>query len=158
MAMTSFSLSFLAAASQAAAIALAASMVSAVLVASMLFSRKISERDAERFSPGEAFVGAGARLVFAARPARVAELFQRREDRAIGYLALVGLGPARHRGDLHMADAGQMPFEPLRHVALADADMVDVEHDLDVRCADLSDDVGGLVDGGIEIVRLVALV
>ena len=47
-------------------------------------------------------------------PAGVAEPVERRENRAIGDLAFVRLGAARHRGDLHMADVGQVPFEPLQ--------------------------------------------
>ena len=54
--------------------------------------------------------------------------------------------------------SGRCRSSRFSHVALADADMVDVEHDLQLRRADFADNVGGLADRGIEIARLVALV
>ena len=57
-----------------------------------------------------------------------------------------------------MADDGHEALEPLQHVALADADMIDVEHDLQVGCADRGDDVRRRLERRVEIAGRVALV
>ena len=77
---------------------------------------------------------------------------------AEGDLALVGLGPARHRGDLHVADAVEVFAEPGEHVALRDADVIDVEHELDVGRADAVEDLDAALDLRIEVAGHVALV
>src|SRR5215472_3009409 len=59
---------------------------------------------AVRLPPPQPILGAAAWAVFAGDPAAVADPVERRVDRRIIDLALVGFLAARHRGDLHMTD------------------------------------------------------
>src|SRR5579883_53902 len=69
-------------------------------------ARLRSAAEAVALAPAEAVLGARARLVLAADPARIAEPIERVEHRRVAHLALVRLRARRHRGDLHMADHG----------------------------------------------------
>ena len=122
------------------------------------FAHPTSEPDAELPDPGEPCIGVGAGLVLAADPTVIAERGEGGEDGRIGDLAFVGLGPARHRRDLHVTDPRHEALEALEHVALHDRDVIAVEHDLHIRPPDRRDDLVGPLDRGIEIARRVARV
>src|SRR5580704_11574301 len=112
--------------------------------------------DAVFFCPAEPVLGAGARLVFAADPARIAGTVDCLEHGGIIDLAFVGLPARRHRGDLHVADHGEEFFEALEQIARHDLHVVEIELDAHIRRADLGDNVGGVLDPAQEIARPVA--
>src|SRR2546425_13294607 len=87
--------------------------------------------------PGEPVLGLGARPVFGADPAPIAETVEHGENRRIIHFAVVGLVARWHRGDLHMADKGQMPFESPDEIARDDLGVVEIELDTQVGAFDL---------------------
>jgi hypothetical protein len=106
--------------------------------------------------PAEAVFGACPGLIFAADKACIAEPVHRREYRRIIDFAFVGLGACRHGGDLRVTDHGKEFSETLDKIAADDLDMIKIELDAQVRRADLTDDVGGMLDVPEKIVRPVA--
>src|SRR5262249_26092280 len=83
--------------------------------------------DAIAFSPGEPLLGSPPRLVFAAHEPGIASTVEHLEDRRVVHLALVGLRPRRHRGDLHMTDHRMVARKPRHQVAALDLDMIEIE-------------------------------
>ena len=73
-------------------------------------------------------------------------------------LALVRRQPRRGAGELHVPDQREMRLHALEHVTLHHLHMIEVVHDLQVRLADLGDDVGDVLDVRDEIAGPVALV
>jgi len=111
-----------------------------------------------RLPPPEPILGAGARLVFAGDPARVADALERLVDRRIIDLAFVGLLAARHRRDLDVADHGKELLDAFDEIALGDLHVITVELQAHVLTFDLGDHVGGVLDARKEITGPVARV
>src|ERR1043166_6302045 len=111
-----------------------------------------------RPAPPQPVLGAAARLVFAGDPAGVADAVEGLVDRRIVDLALVGLGAARHRGDLHVTDHGEELLDAFDQIALGDLHVLAVELQAHVCAADLGDHVGAVLDAREEIAGPVARV
>src|ERR1039457_7248186 len=109
-----------------------------------------------RPAPAQAVLGAPARPVFGADPAFISEAVDRLEQRRIIDLALVRLVAAWPRGALHMADHRQVFLQPMEEIAPPGLHMAEIEVDAQVRFADLSDDVGGVLRAVVEIIWPVA--
>src|ERR1700719_3578035 len=112
--------------------------------------------DAVFFCPAEPVFGAGAWLVFAADPARIAGTVDGFEHGRIIDLALVGLAAGRHCGDLHVADDWEEFFESLEQIAGDDLHVIEIELNAHVGRNDFGDDIGGVLDTAEEIARPVA--
>src|SRR5262249_20400331 len=108
--------------------------------------------------PPQPVLGAAARLVFATDPAGIADPVERRVDRRIIDLALVGFLAARHRGDLHVTDHREKLFDAGDEIALGDLHVIAVELQAHVFPPDLGDHVGGVLDAREEIAGPVARV
>src|SRR5262249_35207909 len=106
--------------------------------------------------PAQAVLGLTAGTIFAADPVAVSELLERREDRRVIDLALVGLVARRHRRDLDMPDRGEMLLETFDQIAPDDLRVIEIELDAHVRLAHLGDNVGGVLGAGEEIVGTIA--
>ncbi len=103
------------------------------------------------FIQPETLVGVPPRPVFATDPAGIADCVKSPEYCGVVDDAFVRLRSAWHGGDLHMADAVEITVEEGEDIVAHPADVVDVEHEAEVRRADTIDDRSRLVDAGIEV-------
>ena len=110
-----------------------------------------SRRHAEGLHPPETLVGVPPRPVLATDPAGIADCVKSPEYCGVVDNAFVRLRSAWHGGDLHMADAVEITVEEGEDIVAHPADVVDVEHEAEVRRADTIDDRSRLVDAGIEV-------